>query len=89
MPNSVFVVRYDDLTGFIVEKRYPQSLSLTEEVLNLVHFEHQKEKKGELIYLQIGELKIASLTEEERPNWVVCFVLEHQEEFDYRKEILT
>lgn len=89
MPQSAFVVRYDDFSGFVVEKRYPSSFSLTEETLNLVHFEHQKAKLGELIYFEIGEMLIASLAEEEHPNWVVCFVLEHEEEFEYRKKILT
>ena len=89
MPQSAFVVRYDDFSGFVVEKRYPSSFSLTEEVLNLTHFEHQKAKMGELINFTVGDMLIASLAEEEHPNWVVCFVLEHEEELDYRKTMLT
>jgi hypothetical protein len=89
MPESVFVVRYDDFSGFVVEKRHPQSLSLTEEVLNLVNFEHQKAKVGELISFEIGDLRIASLAEENHPNWVVCFTLGSEEDFNYVKESLA
>jgi hypothetical protein len=85
MPESAFVIRYDDFSGFIVEKRYPDTLSLTEEVLNLVNFEHQKAKIGELISFEIGNMRIASLAEREHPNWVVCFVLSPEDEFENAK----
>jgi hypothetical protein len=89
MPDSAFVIRYDDFSGFVVEKRFPQSLSLTEETLNLIHFEHQKAKMGELIFFKIGDMLIASLAEKEHPNWVVCFVLDHEEEYEFRKNMLA
>lgn len=44
MVKAIFVFRLDDHLGFIVEKRYPATLTLDEKILNHVYYKHEKEK---------------------------------------------
>lgn len=44
MVKSIFVFRLDKDLGFIVEKRYPATLTLDEKILSHVYYKHEKEK---------------------------------------------
>ncbi|MHA1903533.1 MAG: hypothetical protein ACXADL_07820 [Candidatus Thorarchaeota archaeon] len=80
MPVAIFIVHLDDYQGFVVEKRYPSTLTLTEKILNLVFYDRQKGKKEELKFSEIEGLNIASFSMSVLPNWMVCFVLGPDEE---------
>ncbi|MFX1368622.1 MAG: hypothetical protein ACFFAY_08505 [Promethearchaeota archaeon] len=83
MPEAAFIVQLDDFQGFIVKSRYPTTLALTEKVLNLVFYEHQKGKHEELKFSEdIEGMRIASFSMESRPGWSVNFVLGLDEVFD-------
>jgi hypothetical protein len=82
MPEAIFVVHLDDYQGFIVEKRYPSTLSLNEKALNLVYYEHEKEKATNLKFSDIDGMRVVSFAERKHPGWVVCFVLEADEDYE-------
>ncbi|MHA1939697.1 MAG: hypothetical protein ACXABV_07915 [Candidatus Thorarchaeota archaeon] len=84
MPEAAFIVQLDDFQGFLVKKRHPSSLALTETMLNLVFFEHQQGKEEEIRDSDIEGMRIASFTMEAFPGWTVCFVLN---EYDVLEEI--
>ena len=56
MLDAMFVVHLDDYHGFIVEKRYPTTLSLNEKILNLVYTNHLKEGVSLGSALSLGSL---------------------------------
>ncbi|NHJ13343.1 MAG: ArsR family transcriptional regulator [Candidatus Thorarchaeota archaeon] len=89
MPEAAFVVQLDDFHGFLVKERYPDSLSLTEKILNLVYYEHQKGKHEELKFTEDLEgMRIASFSMEPFPGWIANFVLGTDEVFeDIRTEL--
>ncbi|MFW9944120.1 MAG: hypothetical protein ACFFB7_03915 [Candidatus Sifarchaeia archaeon] len=74
MPEAAFVVQLDDYQGFIVKKRHPSTLTLTEKVLNMVFYEHQKGVE-EIQELEVEGMRIASFTMDAFPGWTVGFVL--------------
>ncbi|MFX1331884.1 MAG: hypothetical protein ACFE9W_10020 [Promethearchaeota archaeon] len=75
MPEAAFIVQLDDFHGFLVKKRHPSSLALTETMLNLVYFEHQQGKEEEIRDSEIEGMRIASFAMEAFPGWTVCYVL--------------
>lgn len=89
MPEAVFVVQLDDLQGFVVRQRHPTTLSLNETTLNLVYYEHEKEKQEDLKYTEIEGLRIASYTQVSHPGWIVSFVLGTEEELEPQKTLLS
>ncbi|MHA2067815.1 MAG: hypothetical protein ACXABY_25915 [Candidatus Thorarchaeota archaeon] len=89
MPEAAFIVQLDDFQGFLVKKRHPPSLALTETMLNLVFFEHQKGKSEEIRASDIEGLRIASYTMEAFPGWTVCFVLNDDDIFEEISQELT
>ncbi len=82
MPEAIFVVHLDDYQGFVVEKRYPATLSLNEKTLNLVYYEHEKEKATNLKFSDIEGMRVVSFAERTHPGWVVCFVLGADEDYE-------
>ena len=82
MPEAIFVVRLDDYQGFVVEKRYPATLALNEKMLNLVYFEHEKEKTTSLKFSDVEGMRVVSFAEGTHPGWVVCFVLDADEDYE-------
>ena len=80
MMKALFVVQLDDYQGFIVRKRYPQSLSLNETILNLIFFDQQKEQKKAIHLSEADGMNIVSYTQNSNPGWIVCFVIESKEE---------
>ncbi len=82
MPEAIFVVHLDDYQGFVVEKRYPSTLTLNEKTLNLVYFEHEKEKVTNLKFSDIEGMRVVSFAERTHPGWVVCFVLGADEDYE-------
>ncbi len=89
MPESTFIVQLDDFHGFVVKQRYPSSLTLNEKVLNLIYYEHQKEKKEEINYSEIEGMKIVSYRSALYPGWMVCSVLKQDEDFEQVRTNLT
>jgi hypothetical protein len=89
MPESTFIVQLDDFHGFVVKQRFPLSLTLNEKVLNLIYYEHQKEKKEEIIYSEIEGMKIVSYRSTLYPGWMVCSVLKQDEDFEQLRSNLT
>ena len=81
MPEAAFVVQLDDYHGFVVKKRYPSTLTLTEKALNLVFYEHQKGVE-EIQELEVEGMRIASFTADAYPGWTVGFVLGSDEVLD-------
>ncbi|MFX1265374.1 MAG: hypothetical protein ACFFH0_08330, partial [Promethearchaeota archaeon] len=81
MPEAAFVVQLDDYQGFIVKKRYPSTLTLTEKALNMVFYEHQKGVE-EIQELEVEGMRIASFTTDAYPGWTVGFVLGPEEDVD-------
>ncbi len=89
MPESTFIVQLDDFHGFVVKQRYPSSLTLNEKILNLIYYEHQKEKKEEINYSEIEGMKIVSYRSALYPGWMVCSVLKQDEDFEQVRTNLT
>ncbi|MCK4567991.1 MAG: hypothetical protein KAU48_11860, partial [Candidatus Thorarchaeota archaeon] len=89
MPESTFIVQLDDFHGFVVKQRFPLSLTLNEKVLNLIYYEHQKEKKEDIIYSEIEGMKIVSYRSALYPGWMVCSVLKQDEDFEQLRSNLT
>jgi hypothetical protein len=89
MPEAAFVVTLDDYQGFIVAKRYPSSLSLTEKILNLVFFELQQGEKEDIKYSDVEGMKIASFSQSTHPRTFVNFVLGPEEELEMVREQLA
>ncbi|MHA2433781.1 MAG: hypothetical protein ACXADO_11180, partial [Candidatus Thorarchaeota archaeon] len=81
MPEAAFVVQLDDYQGFIVRKRHPSTLTLTEKALNLVYYEHQKGVE-EIQELEVEGTRIASFTMDAFRGWTVGFVLDPEEILD-------
>lgn len=88
MPKATFVVHLDDFQGFIVKQRYPATLTLNEKVLNLI-FEKQQTDKKDLILAEIEGLRIAVFSSPLHPKWMVCTILEADEDFDLAIEGLS
>ncbi|MHA2213301.1 MAG: hypothetical protein ACW992_09085, partial [Candidatus Thorarchaeota archaeon] len=82
MPDAIFVVQLDDLQGFIVQKRHPTSLVLTEKTLNLVFFEHQQGMDESLKLSDAEGIRIASYGNASYPGWFVCYVLGPEEDVE-------
>jgi len=82
MPEAIFVVHLDDYQGFVVEKRYPSTLTLNEKMLNLVYYEHEKEKETNLKFSDMEGMRVVSFAEATHPGWVVCFVLDAEEDYE-------
>ncbi|MFW9767816.1 MAG: hypothetical protein ACFFF9_15445 [Candidatus Thorarchaeota archaeon] len=84
MPEATFVVHLDDFQGFIVKQRYPKTLALNEKVLNLIFVEKQerKEKNETLAVSEIEGLRIATYSNPQYPGWMVCTLLEPEEEVE-------
>ncbi|MHA2043066.1 MAG: hypothetical protein ACW975_14525 [Candidatus Thorarchaeota archaeon] len=89
MPEAAFIVQLDDFQGFLVKKRHPSSLALTETILNLVFFEHQQGKEEEIRDSEIEGMRIASFTMEAFPGWTVCFVLDEDDVLEEISQELT
>jgi hypothetical protein len=89
MPEAAFIVQLDDFQGFLVKKRHPSSLALTETMLNLVFFEHQQGKEEAIRDSDIEGMRIASFAMEAFPGWTVCFVLTEDDVLDDISEELT
>ena len=79
MPEAAFIVQLDDFQGFLVKKRYPSSLTVTEKILNLVFFEQQKGKSEEIRETDIEGMRIVSYSMEAFPGWTVCFIIGAEE----------
>ncbi len=82
MPKATFIVHLDDFQGFVVKHRYPSTLTLNEKVLNLIFYEQQKETKEEIGYAEIEGLRIATYNSESYPGWMVCSILDDDEDLD-------
>ena len=82
MPEATFVVQLDDFQGFIVEQRYPETLTLNEKILNLIFYEQQKENKEDLSLAEIEGLRIAIFSSPQHPKRMVCTILGPEEDFD-------
>jgi len=75
MFEAVFIVHLDDYHGFIVEKRYPSTLTLNEKILNMIYYDHVKEKSMNLKLSELEGRRIISYMHETFPGWMVCFVV--------------
>ncbi|TFH05529.1 MAG: hypothetical protein E4H14_12555 [Candidatus Thorarchaeota archaeon] len=82
MPEATFIVQLDDFHGFLVKERYPSSLTLNEKILNLIFYEHQKDKKEDLSYSNVEGMKIAAYHSLQYPRWMVCSILSAEEDFN-------
>jgi hypothetical protein len=82
MPEATFIVEFTEFHGFMVKQRVPNSLTLTEKMLNLIFLEQQKEKKEELICSEIEGMRIAAYGSSLYPRWAVCSILSDEEDFD-------
>ncbi len=89
MPEAAFIVQLDDFQGFIVKKRHPSSLALTETMLNLVFFEHQQGEEEDIRESEIEGKRIASYAMDAFPGWTVCFVLNEEDVFEEISQDLT
>jgi hypothetical protein len=89
MLEAVFVIQLDDYHGFIVEKRYPSSLSLNEKILNLVYYDHLKEKDTTLKISDIEGMLIVSFMGKQHPGWMVCFVIDETESLETLHEEIS
>jgi hypothetical protein len=89
MPEATFVVKLDDFQGFIVEQRYPETLTLNEKTLNLIFYEQQKESRENLSLAEIEGLRIAIFSSPQYPKWMVCTILGAEEDFDFVTEGLS
>ncbi len=82
MPQAVFVVHLDDYYGIVVVKKYPPSLSLYEKTLSSIFYEHEKEEKENLRYNEVDNLRVISFVDKSHPQWMACFVLSDEENFE-------
>jgi hypothetical protein len=89
MPSGAFVVHWDDFSGLLVEKRYPDSLTLNEKNLNLIYYEHQQEEKTGLRKIQVDTMNLASFTHKDYPAWIVCFVLDAEEDYEAQVDLFS
>ncbi|UCE09219.1 MAG: hypothetical protein JSW61_09580 [Candidatus Thorarchaeota archaeon] len=89
MPDAVFVVQLDDLQGFVVQKRHPTTLILSEKKLNLIFYEHQQDIEESLKVSEIEDMQIASYWDERHPGWFVCYVLRPDDDVEMIREDLT
>ncbi|MFW9799407.1 MAG: hypothetical protein ACFFD9_03150 [Candidatus Thorarchaeota archaeon] len=89
MPEAAFIVQLDDYQGFIVKKRHPSTLTLTEKTLNLVHYEHQKDEKKDIAELETEGMRIASFKMGAYPGWTVGFVLGSDELLEEVKDEIS
>jgi len=92
MPEATFVVQLDNFQGFIVEQRYPSTLTLNEKVLNLIYEQkekQQKENKENLSLAEIEGLRIAIFSSPQYPMKMVCTILGAGEDFDLVTEGLS
>ncbi|MFO7835357.1 MAG: hypothetical protein R6V83_01790 [Candidatus Thorarchaeota archaeon] len=79
MPEGVFVVRLDKMSGFLVEKKYPSSLRLNEKLLNLIYYEHETGKREQMKFFESEGKRFGSFTHTSHPAYFVCFVLNPEE----------
>lgn len=80
MPEGVFVVRLDDMRGFLVEEKHPSTLRLSEKLLNVIFYEHETGKKEQIKFFESEGKRIGSFTQISHPAWFVCFILTPDEE---------
>ncbi|MDF1540370.1 MAG: hypothetical protein P1Q69_15855 [Candidatus Thorarchaeota archaeon] len=89
MLEAMFIVHLDDYHGFIVEKKYPDTLTLNEKLLNMVYFEHSNEKKTNLKLSEREGRRIVSYMHETFPGWMVCFVIGEVDNLNLLEEEIT
>jgi len=89
MLESAFIVHLDDYHGFIVEKRYPQSLSVNERLLNELYFHHQSQGQGNLQLSDIDGRKIVSYMHEKYPEWMVCYFVSAEEDLKSNANLIS
>jgi hypothetical protein len=81
MLESVFIVNFDEkYHGFIVEKRYPSSLAVTERLLNTVWYNHQKDDQTSLKLSEVDERRYISFMSEIYPNRLVCYEISEEDD---------
>ncbi len=88
MPKGVFIAHWDDFRGLVVEHKYPTSIMLTEKDLNMVYYHHEKGRTGSLQYVELENMRVASLASSGRPLWIVVFVLDEGEEIEGQEDVL-
>ncbi len=76
MIESIFVILLDDYQGFLVEKRFPLTLSLNEKILNTIYYNHEKGKKEDVSFTEIDNLRILTFSSHNHPGHLVCFCLQ-------------
>jgi DNA-binding transcriptional ArsR family regulator len=86
MPQAVFVIHLDDYYGIVVVKKHPLSLSLYEKTLSSIFYEHEKEEKESLRYTETDNLRMVSFVDKSHPNWMACFVLTEEENYEALKD---
>ncbi|MBD3406474.1 MAG: hypothetical protein GF411_10210 [Candidatus Lokiarchaeota archaeon] len=81
MPSAVFLIQLDENHGFILKKRYPTSLKVTEADLNNIYVPHA-DKFG-LHVINLDGRKILSYSKKKMPEWVICFEMETDDDISY------
>ncbi|MFW9921313.1 MAG: hypothetical protein ACFFED_17065 [Candidatus Thorarchaeota archaeon] len=89
MLESAFVVHLDDYHGFIVEKRYPASLSLNERLINELYFVHQGEGQSNLKLSEIDGRKIVSYMHNNYPSWMICYIVSDEEDVNAYANLIS
>ncbi|MEM2142491.1 MAG: hypothetical protein QXQ81_04465 [Candidatus Thorarchaeota archaeon] len=85
----MFILHLDEFKGFVVAKRYPSTFSLNERLLNLVYMEYTDTPGAGLKLCNVNDQRIATFTDESQPGWMVCFVLNYDEDIVNNSELLA
>ncbi|TXT57348.1 MAG: hypothetical protein BAJATHORv1_10047 [Candidatus Thorarchaeota archaeon] len=86
MPSAVFLIHLDENHGFILKKRHPISLKVTEADLNNIYVPHA-EKAG-LHVIELDDTQILSYSKNKMPEWVVCFEMEADDDISFESSRL-
>ncbi|MFW9909039.1 MAG: hypothetical protein ACFFEF_10720 [Candidatus Thorarchaeota archaeon] len=89
MLEGAFIVHLDDYHGFIVEKRFPATLVLNEKVLNLIYYDHLKEKQQTIKFSELEKLRIISYMDDLHPGWMICFTIDSNTTPESTYDIVT
>lgn len=89
MIESAFIVHLDDYHGFIVEKKYPSSLSLNEKLINELFFMHQGEGQSNLKLSEIDGSRIVSYMHDSFPRWMVCYIISDTDDVKSNASVIS
>ncbi len=79
MLEAAFIVHLDDYHGFIVEKKFPESLTLTEKAINEIYFQHSTDSKTNLKFSEMDGRKVISFMDSNHPEWIICYIVSDEE----------